>query len=36
LSVTFLEKMPILRAFSQPQPPTELVSSCNQLALFDL
>lgn len=36
LSVTFHEKMPILRAFSQLQPPTELVSSCNQLALFDL
>jgi len=36
LSATLLLKMPILRAFSQPQPLTELVTSCNQLALFDL
>ena len=36
LNVTLLEKMPILRAFSQLQPPTELVNHRNQLALFHL
>lgn len=36
LNATLLLKMPILRAFLQPQPLTELVTSCNQLELFDL
>jgi len=36
LSVTLLEKMPILQAFSQLNPSTELGHSCNQLALFNL
>ena len=36
VSVTILEKMPISQAFSQLQPPTELVDHRNQLALFDL
>ena len=35
-SVTLLEKMPILQAFSQFNPSTELAVSSNQLALFDL
>jgi hypothetical protein len=36
LSVTLLEKMPILQAFSQINRSAELVCSCNQLVLFNL
>jgi Domain of unknown function (DUF4372)/Transposase DDE domain len=36
LSVTLLEKMPILQAFSPLDAPTELAASSNQLALFNL
>ena len=36
LSVTLLEKMPILRAFSGPDAPSELDDSRNQLTLFTL
>jgi len=35
LTVTLLEKMPILQAFSQLEPPAELAAPCNQLVLFD-
>jgi hypothetical protein len=36
LSVTLFEKMPILQAFLQISPSTELARSCNQLVLFNL
>jgi hypothetical protein len=36
LSVTLLEKMPILQAFSRPDAPSELADSRNQLILFNL
>ena len=36
LSVTLLDKMPILQAFSRFEASTELIASCNQLDLFNL
>lgn len=35
LNVTLFEKMPILRALSQPELPLELDDDCRQLTLFD-